>query len=70
MYTPLYRRNWIAALIPANIAGLVVDSSLFLWLAFGSLAHVEGLIVGKAWMTALAVVILLPIRKRYALRPA
>lgn len=70
VYTPLYRRNWLRALIPANIAGLIVDSALFLWLAFGSEGSVAGLIFGKACMTALAVLILLPLRKRYVLRPA
>lgn len=69
VYTPLYKRGWLRALVVANVAGLIVDSALFLWLAFGSVAHVEGQIVGKAWMTALAVVILLPLRRQYVLRP-
>jgi multidrug efflux pump subunit AcrB len=30
-------------------AGAVVDSALFLWLAFGSLAFIEGQIVGKVY---------------------
>lgn len=70
VYTPLYKRNWLAAAIPANIAGLIVDSLLFLWLAFGSEASVWGLVFGKACMTAVAVLLLLPVRKRYALKPA
>lgn len=69
VYTPLYKRGWLRALIPANLAGLVVDSVLFLWLAFGSIAHVEGQIVGKLWMTALAVLVLSPIRRWYVLTP-
>jgi queuosine precursor transporter len=70
VYTPLLRRGWIRALIPANVAGLVVDSAVFLSLAFGSLRFIEGQIVGKAWMTLLAVLVLYPVRHRYALRPA
>ena len=35
--------------------GTLVDSALFLWLAFGSLAFLSGQVVGKLWMTALAV---------------
>jgi queuosine precursor transporter len=35
-----------------------VDSALFLWLAFGSLQFLAGQIVGKLWMTALAVAII------------
>ena len=69
VYTPLLKRGWLKALIPANIVGLAVDSAVFLWLAFGSLSFIEGQIVGKAWMTVLAVIILLPVRRAYVLRP-
>ena len=64
VYEPLRRRNWLGAVAASNIVGLVVDSLLFLWLAFGSLAFLPGQIVGKAWMTLLAVVVLIPIRRR------
>jgi uncharacterized PurR-regulated membrane protein YhhQ (DUF165 family) len=71
VYTPLRRRSWIGAVALSNTVGLVVDSALFLWLAFGSLDYIAGQIVGKAWMTILAVVILwiwrkrdLPVRRR------
>ena len=69
VYTPLLRRGWIKALIPANLAGLAVDSAVFLWLAFGSLSLIEGQIMGKLWMTVLAVVVLSPIRRWYVLSP-
>lgn len=55
VYQPLRDRNWTAAAIASNIVGAVVDSALFLWLAFGSLDHITGLIVGKAYMIAPAV---------------
>jgi queuosine precursor transporter len=55
VYTPLRRRGWLGAVVASNIVGVVVDSALFLWLAFGSLAFLPGQIVGKLWMTALAV---------------
>ncbi len=58
VYTPLRARGWLKAVIASNVVGLVVDSALFLWLAFGSIAYLPGQIVGKAWVTALAVVIL------------
>jgi uncharacterized PurR-regulated membrane protein YhhQ (DUF165 family) len=58
VYTPLERRNWLAAVTLSNTVGLVVDSILFLSLAFGSLAFLPGQIVGKAWMTLLAVALL------------
>src|SRR5262245_15015811 len=58
VYTPLRRRHWLGAVTLSNTVGLVVDSVLFLTLAFGSLAFLPGQLVGKAWMTLLAVVVL------------
>ena len=37
VYTPLARRRLVAAVVASSIAGLVVDSIVFLWLAFGSM---------------------------------
>ena len=58
VYTPLRRRHWLGAVVASNVVGFVVDSILFLWLAFGSLEFLSGQLVGKGWMTALAVVVL------------
>lgn len=58
VYEPLRRRRWLTAVAASNVVGLIVDSLLFLWLAFGSLAFLPGQLVGKAWMTLLAVVAL------------
>ena len=69
VYTPLRQRNWLGAVTASNIVGAVVDSALFLWLAFGSLEFLPGQIVGKLWMTALAVALILAWR-RLAARPA
>lgn len=55
VYQSLRERRWLLAVTLSNVVGLVVDSMLFLWLAFGSLAFIEGQIVGKGLMTALAV---------------
>lgn len=64
VYTPLRRRNWLGAVAASNVVGLVIDSALFLWLAFGSLAFLPGQVVGKAYMTLLAVVVLYAVRRR------
>lgn len=69
VYTPLLRRGWIIALIPANLIGCVVDSLVFLSIAFGSLSLLGGQVLGKAWMTALAVLVLAPVRRWYVLTP-
>jgi uncharacterized PurR-regulated membrane protein YhhQ (DUF165 family) len=58
VYTPLRERHWIGAVISSNVVGLIADSVLFLWLAFGSLDNLAGQIVGKGWMTLAAVVVL------------
>ena len=55
VYTPLRRRGWLRAVVASNVVGFTADSLLFLWLAFGSLSFIEGQLVGKAYMTGLAV---------------
>jgi uncharacterized PurR-regulated membrane protein YhhQ (DUF165 family) len=64
VYTPLQRRSWVGAVVLSNTVGLVVDSMLFLAIAFGSQEFLPGQVVGKAWMTLLAVPVLLVIRPR------
>ncbi len=51
VYTPIRQRNWPSAVVASNLVGAVVDSALFLWLAFGSTDLIWGQIVGKMWMT-------------------
>ncbi|MDQ4045330.1 MAG: VUT family protein [Chloroflexota bacterium] len=58
VYTPLRERNWLGAVAASNVVGLIADSVLFLWIAFGSLAFLEGQIIGKLWMTVAAVAVL------------
>ncbi|MFI7073639.1 VUT family protein [Micromonospora sediminicola] len=64
VYTPLRRRRWLTAVAASNVAGLLVDSWLFLALAFGSLAFFWGQVVGKGWMTVVALLVLAVIRFR------
>jgi uncharacterized PurR-regulated membrane protein YhhQ (DUF165 family) len=49
VYTPLYRRHPFAAVTLSNTVGAVIDSMLFLYIAFGSIAHWQGNVVGKMW---------------------
>ncbi len=49
VYTPLQRRRLVLAVALSAGAGLVVDSVVFLSLAFGSLDFLAGQVVGKAW---------------------
>lgn len=66
VYTPLERRGLVLAVLASSAVGLVVDSALFLWLAFGSFKYLEGQIVGKAWMVLLALPLIHWMRKRGA----
>lgn len=63
VYTPLQRRHLVGAVVASNIVGLVVDSIVFLTIAFGSLALFEGQVIGKAWMTLVAIPVVLTIRE-------
>jgi len=64
VYTPLARRRLVAAVVASSIAGLMVDSIVFLWLAFGSLDFLVGQIVGKLWMVLFAVPFVAYLRRR------
>jgi hypothetical protein len=58
VYAPLWRRRLVLAVVLSGLVGATVDSALFLWLAFGSLDHLTGQIVGKMWMVGTAAVLL------------
>jgi uncharacterized PurR-regulated membrane protein YhhQ (DUF165 family) len=64
VYTPSARRRLVAAVIASSCAGLVVDSIVFLWLAFGSLDFLAGQVVGKAWMVLLSIPLVAWLRRR------
>ena len=64
VYTPLARRRLVAAVIASSVAGLIVDSIVFLWLAFGSLDFLFGQILGKLWMVLLAIPLVAWMRRR------
>lgn len=49
VYAPLWRRRLVLAVLASGAIGAAIDSSLFLWLAFGGLDHVAGQVVGKMW---------------------
>jgi uncharacterized PurR-regulated membrane protein YhhQ (DUF165 family) len=64
VYTPLQRRRFVTAVVASSLVGLVVDSIVFLHLAFGSLDFVAGQIIGKAWMVLLALPLMHLLRRR------
>ena len=63
VYAPLRKKNLTATVLASGLAGAVIDSAVFLWLAFGSLAFIEGQIIGKLWMSLAAAIVLLATRR-------
>lgn len=64
VYTPLQRRGLVAAVVASSFAGLVVDSIVFLYLAFGSLEFLIGQVIGKSWMVLLSIPFIVWLRRR------
>lgn len=56
--------RWTRAVAAGGIAGAVLDSAVFLWLAFGSLQFMPGQVLGKAYGVALAGFIIAARRRR------
>lgn len=73
VYTPLQRRRLLLAVFASSVVGLIVDSVLFLYLAFGSIEFLLGQVIGKSWMVVLALPFIVLLRRRderLGLRPA
>lgn len=64
VYTPLARRRLVVAVVASSMVGLVIDSIVFLWLAFGSLDFLLGQVVGKSWMVLFAIPFVAYLRRR------
>jgi queuosine precursor transporter len=66
VYTPLQKKGLVLAVFASSVVGLIIDSAVFLYLAFGSLDFIAGQIVGKGWMVLLALPIIHVMRRREA----
>ena len=64
VYTPLQRRRLVLAVLASSAVGLVVDSFVFLYLAFGSLEFLLGQVLGKGWMVLAALPFIAWLRRR------
>ena len=64
VYTPLQKRGLVLAVLASSLVGLIADSIVFLWLAFGSFEFLIGQIVGKAWMVLLTLPAIEWLRRR------
>lgn len=63
-YEPMRERGLLLAMGVSNAVGLLADSLLFLWLAFGSLTYLPGQLFGKTWMTLAAIAAIALLRRR------
>lgn len=63
IYTPLQERRLILAVVASSLVGLLIDSVVFLYLAFGSIDFLAGQVVGKTWMVLLAIPLIWMIRQ-------
>lgn len=62
VYEPLSKRTFVGGVVASNVVGAMVDSALFLSIAFGSLAFWDGQVVGKLWVTVAAVPVIVAAR--------
>lgn len=68
VYTPLQRRRLMLAVLASGVVGLIVDSIVFLWLAFGSLDFLAGQVVGKGWAVLVSLPLIYALRRRDSVR--
>ncbi|MDW9709532.1 VUT family protein [Sinorhizobium meliloti] len=64
VFTPLQKKGLVRAAFVSSVVGLIVDSVMFLWLAFGSLDFLAGQVFGKLIMVVAALPVLFWIRNR------
>jgi hypothetical protein len=57
VYAPLRKRSIGLAILASGVVGSIVDSAVFLWLAFGSLDFIAGHVLGKIWMSLAAALV-------------
>lgn len=64
IYAPLRKKNLSTAVFLSGSAGAVIDSAIFLVMAFGSMDFIAGQVVGKMWATVVAALVICAIRRR------
>lgn len=67
VYAPLRRRRLVLAVLLSGLVGSIIDSAAFLLIAFGSVDFIAGQVVGKLWMSALAVPVIWASRRCFFL---
>ena len=63
VYSKIRERSRTLGILASGVVGSVIDSVVFLWLAFGSLAFIEGQIIGKIGVTCIVVSVIFILKK-------
>ncbi len=64
IYHPLQKNKLYLAVLASSLVGAIADSALFLFIAFGSVAFIEGQVVGKLWAAIIALPVIAFMRYR------
>ena len=64
VYTPLQRRRLILAVVLSGVVGGIIDSLVFLHIAFGSFTYWQGQVIGKTEVSLAAGLLMLIWRRR------
>jgi uncharacterized PurR-regulated membrane protein YhhQ (DUF165 family) len=64
IFTPLQKRGLTLAVLASSVVGLLIDSAVFLQLAFGSLDYFGGQVLGKLWMVLAVLPVIAWLRRR------
>lgn len=70
VYLPLRRRRLWVAVVASGLVGSIIDSAIFLYVAFGSLDFIAGNVIGKTWMSLAAVPAIMFMKRKYQLIPS
>lgn len=65
VFAPIRKRRLALGVLASGMVGNAVDSALFLYLAFGSLAYWQGTFIGKAEMICLGAALTAARRRRF-----
>ncbi|SEB84689.1 hypothetical protein SAMN05216452_3405 [Nitratireductor aquibiodomus] len=63
VFTRLRRRGLVLASVASSVIGLLLDSLIFVQIAFGNPAYIVGQSIGKAWMVLAALPLLIAIQR-------
>lgn len=64
VYMPLRARRLGLAVFASGLAGSIIDSAVFVYVAFGSFDFILGQVVGKMWMSIAALPFVFALRRK------